>query len=127
MMNDEVSLKDYFERVIAEIERRNQERTQSLELLIEARRQALALAVEKQEAAYNDRFEGVNEFRASLDDAVKRTVTREYVEARLNDMERRLNTTESRLANFDGRIIGYSAGIGIVVLIISIVSQFIRG
>lgn len=127
MMNDEVSLKDYFERVIAELEHRNHERTQSLELLIEARRQALALAVEKQEAAYNARFEGVNEFRASLDDAVKRTVTREYVEARLNEMERRLNTTENRLANFDGRIIGYSAGIGIVVLIISIVSQFIRG
>lgn len=127
MIDDGVTLKEYFERVINEQELRTHERIRALELLIDAKQRALALAVEKQEAAYDARFANVNEFRASLNDAINRAVPREYVDTRLNDMERRIGALESRLANFDGRIIGYSAGIGIVVLIISIVSQFIRG
>lgn len=98
----------------------------SLRELMKSEQGGLALAVKKQEDAYNARFEGVNEFRAALDDAVNRAASREYVDAKFGDMERRLNAIESRMANLDGRIVGYSAGVGLVVLIISIVSQLLN-
>lgn len=98
----------------------------ALRELMKAEQGSLALAVKKQEDAYNARFEGVNEFRAALDDAVNRAASREYVDAKFSDIERRLNVLESKLANYDGRVLGYSAGVGLVVLIISIATQLIN-
>lgn len=130
---EQVTLKEYIERVISEHEQRNLDRIRSLERqvvelerLIEAKQLALALAVEKQEAAYDIRFAGVNEFRASLNDALNRSVTREFVDTKMAELERRLGMTENRLSSIDGRILGYSAGVGFVVLVIALVSQLIN-
>lgn len=124
-MTDGITLRDYIERVVSEHERRNYERFASLEALIEARLQALALAVEKQERAYNARFEGVNEFRQSLDDTVKRSVTRESVDVRFDELMRRVSRLENENANRTGQAIGYAAGVGLVMLIISIVASYV--
>jgi chromosome condensin MukBEF ATPase and DNA-binding subunit MukB len=97
-----------------------------LQELIDAKMTAQAIALEKSEAAYNARFANANEFRASLEDFSKRSVTRDYVDTRFNALVERISALESRLSNFDGRIIGYSAGIGAVVLIIAIILQFLE-
>lgn len=118
----DVSLKEHLEARIDE----QAERILALERLMDAKQRALALAVEKQEAAYNVRFEGVNEWRQTFGDLVSGSVTREVFDSRLSEIDRRLNATENRLANYDGRIIGYSAGVGLIVLIISIATQLIN-
>jgi len=73
-MDADVSLREHLQ---AEID--------ALRVLITAELRALALAVNKQENAYDERFRGVNEFRAALDDAANRAATREYVDAKLSE------------------------------------------
>lgn len=87
--------------------------------------QAQAVAIIKSEDAYNARFASANEFRASLDDMTRQMVTREFVDTRLEGVDHRVGQVENRLSNYDGRILGTSAGIGLVVLIISIVAQLL--
>ena len=64
----------------------------------------------------------MSEFRAALSDQSRTFVTRQE----LSDIERRINKVENRLSEMDGRVVGWSAGIGLVVLIISITTQFIN-
>lgn len=117
---DIVPLSAYIESKIASTERQ----IVALDELMDAKLEALALAVSKQEQAYNLRFEGVNEWRQTYADLVSKAISRETFDTKMEEFNRRMGAAESRLSNFDGRIIGYSAGIGIVVLIISIVIQF---
>lgn len=124
--------RECIEHLLAQHEQVSQERTRCLERdlarleqLMEARMMAQATAVMKSEDAYNARFASANEFRASLDDMTRNMVNRDYVDTRFNEHSRRTNAVENRLANYDGRALGYSAGIGIVVLIISIATQLV--
>ena len=94
----------------------------SLEKLVDAKFMAQSEAVLTATVAMNARFESVNEFRAALSDQSRTFVTRQE----LSDIERRINKVENRLSEMDGRVVGWSAGIGLVVLIISITTQFIN-
>lgn len=101
-------------------------RVAALQELVNEKQSSLALAVEKQEKAYDIRFAGVNEWRQTFGDMANRAVTQDMFLARQDESTRRLNNIEQRLANFDGRILGYSAGVGLVVLIIAIGTQLLN-
>ena len=67
---------------------------------------AAALATSKAESATEKRFEGVNEFRAALDDASKRQVPRaEYAQA-LNQIDEKIDAVkgalDSKIADLKG-------------------------
>lgn len=120
----------------------------TLKEYFEARLDSLALAVDKQEAAYNIRFENLNEWRGTYGDLVNKAVTKVIFDQRMGELERRINdvdlrqskelsdleqrhtrqigSLEQRVSNIDGRILGYSAGVGAVVLIIAIVAQLLN-
>lgn len=121
----DVSLKEHFERLVNEQEARNIERIKALQELTDAKLQALALAVEKQETAYNLRFANVNEWREAFEDVVNRAVSQDIFSASREDSDRRLSSLEQRLANIDGRIIGLGA-IGALIVILSIVAQLLN-
>lgn len=96
-----VSLKDHFERLLAEAERLNLLRVRTLAAQIEAvdqlhqaKAEAAATAIRKAEQATTVRFEGVNEFRAQLADQAARFVARDVVEAKFEESLRRLNVLE---------------------------------
>lgn len=97
----------------------------ALEELLDARLDALAIAVTKQEQAYNLRFESVNEWRQTYGDLANRAVSLEVFVAKTEDFERRLSAIESKQANVDGRIIGWSAGMGFLVMLIGFLSGLI--
>jgi len=135
-----VELKEFIKEIINEQEKANLERIRGLERdlarleqLVASKMEAQQLAIQKAEVSIRERFAGVNEFRAALSDLTREYVTRAVIEAKfmaqtekIAGIDARLTTVLSRLANLDGRIIGYSAGIGMVVLIISIVSQLLN-
>lgn len=98
---------------------------EALEQLIDVKFTATQLAVDKAEEATRLRFESVNEFRAALSDQTKNFVNRDVIEGRFADMERRMGGVENRLSVLDGRVIGYSAGVGAVVLIIALIAQYL--
>jgi len=127
-----VELKEHVERIISDHDAMNLERIRmlekqvvSLEQLISARLGAQALAVQKQEAAYNARFESVNEWRATFGDVANSAVSQDVFAARMDETGRRLNVVEQKQASQEGRSAGQTAGMGLVVLILSIVAQLL--
>lgn len=101
------------------------QRIDGLEKLTDSKFTATHLAVEKAEKATELRFQSVNEFRQALTDQTATFVTRDIVDSRLGEVERRLGGVENRLSVLDGRVIGWSAGVGAVVLLIALISQYL--
>lgn len=127
-----VDLKEYFEALLVAQNQLHKQDVAALERevanmreLVATRQEALALAVEKQENAYDIRFAGVNEWRQTFGDIANKAVSQDVFNARYNENDRRLNALEQRLANYDGRIIGYSAVFAVAALIIAIAAQFL--
>lgn len=110
-----VALKEYIEKLIA-----------AQADLTNERFQAAQKAIEKSEAAYQARFESVNEFRQTLTDQTASFVTREAVDLKIEPIYRRLEKLENDFSRLEGRMVGYSAGFGVVVLIISVVIQLVN-
>ena len=140
IMTNDVPLKEYIEkrldeRYINELERIRalESKIASLERLMEAKLAGMQIAVTKQERTYDERFEKVNEFRASLSDLSNRQVAqpvftsfKETTAKDLKTQDYRLSSLESRLSGMDGKIIGWSGGVGFVVLIITVVLVFVK-
>lgn len=126
-MND-VTLKEHIERALSERDERYRERLRdlerqiaALERLIDSRLEAYQVAVKKSEDAYNERFASANEFRQSLKDLSSTFVSRAELARSFEAVDRRLNVIENWRSKVDGRILGYSAGAGAIVLIITII------
>ena len=129
-----VTLRDYIERVVNEQEERNKDRIRALERqvadlerLLDAKFVAQNHAVDKAAAGYDARFASANEFRRAMQDLSGTFATREIVDQQIAENGRRLNAVENRLANIDGRVIGWSAGVGFLVLVITLIIQFAGG
>lgn len=133
----DIALREYFEMLLDQSEKRNVERVVALEkqttLLVAGLKELAAsqlkaqeIAIEKSAAQYDSRFALANEFRNAMSDLSGTFITKNVVDEKFESGSIRIGLLEQRLANIDGRIIGYSAGIGVVVLIISIVSQLLN-
>jgi tetrahydromethanopterin S-methyltransferase subunit G len=68
----------------------------------------------------------VNEWRQTFGDIANKGVTQDMFNTRYDEITRRLNVIEQALANMVGKTLGYSAGVGAVVLIIAIVTQLLN-
>lgn len=115
MEDSRVDLREYLEREIARLE-------QVIQAKMDAQEKALGVA----QATLRDRFASVNEFRAALSDLTNAFEPRAVIDAKFKSLENKMSALEKQQANINGRIIGYSAGIGGMVLVISIVLQLIN-
>lgn len=123
----------YAEREIEHVETRIQELEKltfssldNLERTMTSQFQSQQKAVEVANQAMQARLAGVNEFRAAMGDQIATYIPRSTAEAKFKEQERRITSLERSLSEFNGRLIGYTAGMGAVVLIISIVSQLLN-
>ena len=85
----DVSQKEYFDRVIHDLDRRYEQRFE-----------AQNLAIRKAEAAIDERLRGMNEFRRAMDD-MTRTFTPLAAYQKLDDA---VNDLQRAKANLDGRM-----------------------
>jgi hypothetical protein len=122
----DVALKEYIDRLFEEQEKQNIARYTALEKLVLSKFEAMNKAIDKSDKAYDARFLLANEFRQAMSDLTATFITREAESIIHKEQERRMNSVERSISKMDGRTIGYSAGIGLVVLIISIVIQFVN-
>lgn len=85
------ALKEHFQALMVESDRRNQQRFEGQEKAVGAALQAAKEAVEKAEAAANKRFDSVNEFRQQLSDQAASFMPRREAEQRLGVLETQAN------------------------------------
>jgi hypothetical protein len=116
-----VSLKEYLES-----------RINSLEKQVQAAMDSAATAVSKAELAAEKRFEGVNEFRNSLDDSNKLNVRQTEVDHRFkstNEKVERLTKefdSQKDVSRGRGDVWGWVGG-GIIGLIVALLLVFVQG
>lgn len=125
------SLRVYLERVIAESDKRYEQRfvsqQEAIQAALLAQKEAVHAAlvaadraVIKAETASDKRFEGVNEFRASLADQAANLMPRVEAEARMQTLAEKLADVADRLNRQEGRGSGFQASWAIVVAVVGI-------
>lgn len=92
-----VSLRQYVEALIDNLDIRYSEKIEHLEQSLKATTESIEKATKKAEAAAERRFESVNEFRGMLNDVVRTMIPRAEAE-RLHD------STEERITGFTSRL-----------------------
>jgi len=90
MDGERVPLKEYFERLLHEHDKTHSQLAENVKTAL---------------ASQDKRLDGMNEFRASLDDATKNSVTRDYYDSQHDALEKRVALGE----NFRSKIIGGAA------------------
>jgi hypothetical protein len=85
-MAEQVTLRDYFDS-----------RIKALEKSIKVASKTAERAVIKADAATEKRFDGVNEFRASLADSARLTMPRTECEGLIHALDARIDTIQSKI------------------------------
>lgn len=113
----EVSLREHFERIIAE-----------MNIRFEQRFEAQEKAVAKAETAAEKRFDSVNEFRAQLTDQANTFMPRREAEQANQTVSGKVDDLERRMDRNDGKSSGFGQGwailIGAVTLIVGLIAIF---
>jgi hypothetical protein len=112
-----LSLREHLAALLAEMDKRYQQRFDDQTRAIDAAFAASKEAVAKAEAATERRLEGMNEFRDALQDRETRFVNVDQHEA----MREILNGVVARLDRIEGKSSGISSSWGIVVAIIGLI------
>jgi hypothetical protein len=131
-MPDDVPLRDHLLSIIEANDRRYEQRFADTkeaaalalggqEKLTQAALVAAQAAVSKAETATEKRFEGVNEFRASLADQAARLMPRAETEIRLTALSDRLGELIVRIERNEGRSTGLSQGWGYLVALVAVI------
>jgi hypothetical protein len=118
---DEVALKEYFERILREVDIRYSQRFDAQERAVAAALAAAKEAVGKAEAATERRLEGVNEFRKSLEDQQNTFVRQDVADARYKSMEDRISVLSAQ----DNETKGRGAGRNDIWIILVVVAGLI--
>lgn len=133
-MND-VSLRDFIERIILEHERRFEQRFSDAEKAVKNALAAAEKAVDKSEAAQGVRNALQNEFRASLGDLSKLMWTskegtsaldglRRELESRIKSLEENISGLKTISDNLQGRFAMIAIIWGVIVFAGSVVIKF---
>lgn len=140
----DVSLKEYFERILAEKDAAYAQRFEAQEKAIQAALTAQKEAVQKAETAAEKRFDSVNEFRAQLSDQAATFMPRREAESAMKAMTEKyeqlaktnannIDSIEHRMDRNEGRSSGLGAGwgyliggIGLIAAIVGIVFGFMN-
>ena len=119
------TLKEHLERLLKEHSDRYQERHDTL---LRSVRDALASAdkaVLKAEEAANKRFEGVNEFRATLEDQQRTLFPRKEAEALFTALEERISKLERTRTGDAGQQVGVKAGYGWAIGVVAVIATIL--
>jgi hypothetical protein len=109
------TLHEHHARMLANAQQVNDARFQAIKENTSVALLAAQRAVEKAEAASEKRFEGVNEFRASLSDQAMRLMPRAESESRMTALSDQVRDLSSRIDRGEGRGTGLSDGWGVFV------------
>jgi len=115
------TLYEHFNKLFAEKDLRDDQRFKAQEKAVESALKAqqdsvsAALnsadrAVQKSEAAYNDRFNSVNEFRGQISDQTKEFPSKVVVDAQVSALQLQLNALTSRMDRREGSGSGLHTG-----------------
>ncbi len=127
----DIPLKEYVEALMAERDRRVEQRFSDQERAVNAALAAAEKAVNKAEVAAEKRFEATNEFRAQLSDQATTFMPRREAEQQIDQLSERVGELWSRADLTQGRSGGINAGwaylagaVGVAGGIIALVSGF---
>lgn len=117
-MTDSVSLREHFEAILSEMDRRYEQRFDAQEKANTTALTAAEKAVLKAEVAAEARFASVNEFRGTLSDQTATLMPRVEAEARMQAMADKLGELGDRVNRAEGRGSGYTASwaVGVAVM-----------
>lgn len=129
---DHSTLKIYFERIIADLEKRVDarfmDRDKAIDIANEARDRALSVATNANER----RLEGLNELRSMANEQAAKFVTRIEYEAKQQNLIERVETLQTTVTANIGRTSGSSmlwasilAVIGTVALVADVIAHFV--
>lgn len=125
-MGEVINLKDYFETMIAEADKRYQQRFDAQSKAISDALQAAEKAVSKAEVATEKRFESVNEFRKTLSDQTITLMPRAEASTRFDAMSEKIDQLQRRIDKSEGAGGGlrqfWTYLIGAVGLLLTVVS-----
>lgn len=123
-MSDEVSLNENWtlagyishnESMRDETDRRYEQRFVAQERAVEAALTSAKEAVLKAETASEKRFEGVNEFRATLADQAATLISRTEVEQVIKALDEKVDAVTGRMDRLDGRSGGLNSSWGYLI------------
>lgn len=118
------SLAQHMLTLISEHDKRYEERHQAQKELVALALVSAKEAVTKAETASDRRFEGVNEFRATLADQQRTLMPRQEVELLIKNMSSRLDsiddTVQKSQAGRSGAYGGWLAAVGVVGFVIMV-------
>jgi hypothetical protein len=126
--DDDVPLKEFFERVVKERDERYTQRFEAQETAIttamnaaekavNAAMAAAEKAVAKAEAATDKRLEGMNEFRATLSDQQSTFVRQDVADTRFKGIEAQIAILNSQASKSEGRGTGLNQAWGYIIAI----------
>ena len=120
------SLSNWLQRIQDERDRQYAQRFASQQEAVQAALASAKEAVDKAERSANDRFDSVNEFRATLADQASNFVNKNTADARFSALEEKVNSVYDRLnamqAQGQGSADTWGWLIGIVGVLIALVS-----
>jgi hypothetical protein len=119
------SLLAHVNRVLAEMDRRFEQRFQAQQYATEMALDAAKEAVLKAEAAADKRFDAHNEFRSTLSDQAATLMPRSETEQRLEALSQRLNDLVGIVATMQGHDTGVSATWGIFIGAVGVVAAVV--
>jgi Tfp pilus assembly protein PilX len=109
------TLHAHLSRILAEMDRRYEQRFDAQQRATEAALAAAEKAVSKAETAAERRFEGVNEFRATLSDQAALLMPRAETEQRLVSLTEKINDLGLLVTQMQGRSRGIEGAWGYLV------------
>lgn len=125
MSNNNLPIKEYFETLLVERDKRYEQKFSDTKVAVEAALIAAEKAVSKAELATEKRFEGVNEFRKSLDDLSRLQMPRAESEALNREINGKIEALITRLDKSEGKSTGISASWGFLLGGLGVVSTII--
>jgi hypothetical protein len=113
------TLKEHFDSLLAEEDRRYEQRFASQEQ-----------AIRKADAANDARFSSVNEFRATLSDQQRTFMPRPEAERIITSIDERLAAMAARLDKAEGssggKLAGWGWAVGVLGLVLAILARFVK-
>lgn len=112
---DTVSLREHIEALLREADKREQQRFEAQNLAIDAAMIAVEKAMVEARTASEKRFEGTNEWRATVNDIIARNITRAETDARFEALMEKISLLQQRIDTREGTAGGMKSFWGYLV------------
>jgi len=131
MTDDVISLKEYIDTKLENLEKAMNAKFESVTQATNSALAAADKAINKSDIAVEKRLDSVNEFRAALTDQQRTLMPRSEVEILIKGVESKTDSNEKRIITLESKGVGIGQGwgiavgvIGLVAAVIAIISRF---